>query len=853
MASGDLTTRTAATSPLDTDLLYLARSPFGVTDDRKITYANFKAAVGASVVVPQADGFTITAGTTPRTLTVIGGDITLSGAGGAVYTYPGVSSNVYTSATGTITSAQLAASLTDETGTGAAVFATSPTLVTPVLGVASATRLGVGVANGGTGLIEVLTTGLQGYRVEADTAARIAISAFVTGDAFTRFSVIADGTLRFGDGTAVGDTTLGRVAAGTLALAGGTGFAELRFYEPSGSGTNYTAFRSAAQGASITYILPTADGSGVLTSNGSGTLSWAAASSGTVTSASVVSANGFGGSVATATTTPAITITTSVTGLLEGDGTGVTGVGSSGTGNVVRVTSATLVTPVLGVATGTALGLGKTVSSSNVLDLLTDGTRTGGMRVEGDTSGREVMSSYVTLDANKRFTITTGGTLSWGDGSATTDTSLSRSAAGVLTTPGTFNAATAVTLGTASAQTGELSFLNATNANTLKIKAGVTSASYVLTLPTAVGAAGTVLTDAAGNGVLSWAAAGGLAWGGSISGTTDGGLSLTLSDSSDDGAAGLKITAGSTQANNPVLLNLQVGTSANVMGAMIQGTFSNTVGAVGTGESGLTIWGNTSNQNTRAISIGNGTSFTERFSVSTAGNINTTGSLIVTGSSILGTNGNLVVTNIVTQKPSGDVNAIQIQGQGIETASYLVIAKSTDDSLLADFRGRVIDASSVVTSSASLTARTISPYDLTVNRTSTRTSGTTADDFRALSIVRSATQNGAGGTLTSTGSVIYAENASTQTAGTHTNSVNVIQATQDADSTGFPIRVTQNAVVSTNFRKVLNESNAGITIWISDGTDPNGTLTGTAGDICLNGVNNKPAYNTGGTTWVNFV
>lgn len=42
---------------------------------------------------------------------------------------------------------------------------------------------------------------------------------------------------------------------------------------------------------------------------------------GTVTSASVVSANGFAGSVATATTTPAITLTTSVTGLLKGNGT----------------------------------------------------------------------------------------------------------------------------------------------------------------------------------------------------------------------------------------------------------------------------------------------------------------------------------------------------------------------------------------------------------------------------------------------------------------------------------------------------------------------------------------------------
>lgn len=45
--------------------------------------------------------------------------------------------------------------------------------------------------------------------------------------------------------------------------------------------------------------------------------------SGTVTSASVVTANGFAGSVANPTTTPAITLTTSVTGLLKGDGTAI--------------------------------------------------------------------------------------------------------------------------------------------------------------------------------------------------------------------------------------------------------------------------------------------------------------------------------------------------------------------------------------------------------------------------------------------------------------------------------------------------------------------------------------------------
>jgi hypothetical protein len=45
--------------------------------------------------------------------------------------------------------------------------------------------------------------------------------------------------------------------------------------------------------------------------------------SGTVTSTSVVSANGFAGTVATATSTPAITLTTTITGVLKGNGTAI--------------------------------------------------------------------------------------------------------------------------------------------------------------------------------------------------------------------------------------------------------------------------------------------------------------------------------------------------------------------------------------------------------------------------------------------------------------------------------------------------------------------------------------------------
>jgi trimeric autotransporter adhesin len=61
----------------------------------------------------------------------------------------------------------------------------------------------------------------------------------------------------------------------------------------------------------------------VLTSAGAGAPTWTTPTTGTVTAVSVVSANGLAGTVATATTTPAITLSTTITGLLKGNGTAI--------------------------------------------------------------------------------------------------------------------------------------------------------------------------------------------------------------------------------------------------------------------------------------------------------------------------------------------------------------------------------------------------------------------------------------------------------------------------------------------------------------------------------------------------
>ncbi len=72
-----------------------------------------------------------------------------------------------------------------------------------------------------------------------------------------------------------------------------------------------------------TTSFPATNAVGVLTNDGAGSLTWAPAGGGSVTTVSVVGANGFNGSVANATSTPAITIGTSVTGLLKGNGTAI--------------------------------------------------------------------------------------------------------------------------------------------------------------------------------------------------------------------------------------------------------------------------------------------------------------------------------------------------------------------------------------------------------------------------------------------------------------------------------------------------------------------------------------------------
>ena len=62
-----------------------------------------------------------------------------------------------------------------------------------------------------------------------------------------------------------------------------------------------------------------------------------------------------------------------------------------------------------------------------------------------------------------------------------------------------------------------------------------------------------------------------------------------------------------------------------------------------------------------------------------------------------------------------------------------------------------------------------------------------------------------------------------------------------------PIEIVQDAVISTNFKMILNL--AGQIIYVSDGTTPNGNLSGVAGNLCIGADSGKSYYCTGTTNW----
>jgi hypothetical protein len=169
----------------------------------------------------------------------------------------------------------------------------------------------------------------------------------------------------------------------------------------------------------------------VLTSAGSAaTPTWTTPATGTVTSVSVATANGFAGTVANASTTPAITISTGITGVLKGNGTAISaatagtdysaGTSANASGLVYSTTTTGALTTATGAQVASALGSTNiTGSAANVTGIVaganggTGVANTGStITVGGNLTHDGAFTQSFTATANTAVTLPAGATAS---------------------------------------------------------------------------------------------------------------------------------------------------------------------------------------------------------------------------------------------------------------------------------------------------------------------------------------------------------------------------------------------------------------------------------------------------------
>ena len=193
--------------------------------------------------------------------------------------------------------------------------------------------------------------------------------------------------------------------AGTLTLSGTLGVA--------GGGTGAATLTSGAVliGAGTSAVTSVSPGtaSNVLTSNGSAWVSQAGGS-GTVTSVSVVSTNGFAGTVTTANVTPAITISTTITGVLKGNGTAISAatagtdyiipggaLGTPSSGTLTNCTFPTLNQNTTGTATTATTA--NALNTSNNYQVNSLGVGTAGSGTAGEIRATNNVTAFYSSDA----------------------------------------------------------------------------------------------------------------------------------------------------------------------------------------------------------------------------------------------------------------------------------------------------------------------------------------------------------------------------------------------------------------------------------------------------------------------
>lgn len=193
----------------------LRLTPATLTSSRTITFPDLNA-----TVITNGDTGTVTS-TMIANNTIVDDDINASA--GIAPTKLNVGSGVATFLT-TPTSANLAAAVTDETGSGALVFGTSPSLTTPNIGVASGTSFNsitglsstTPAANSGAGSVGTGTSVARADHVHPTTGLGLT-SGGLDQFAASTTNTVGVGNIELGHAS---DTTLSRASAGVVNIEG---------------------------------------------------------------------------------------------------------------------------------------------------------------------------------------------------------------------------------------------------------------------------------------------------------------------------------------------------------------------------------------------------------------------------------------------------------------------------------------------------------------------------------------------------------------------------------------------------------------------------------------------------------